>query len=171
MNPDFLFFKANLPTFLKDVSLEPLAPSCSFLVLVNVLHGYLGIFHFCAINGQPSRCLPIFFSFFCHTVVISIAVCRSEVVDVNQFEWQIWQCLFSWPHTDGEEYYTLIDEFMAAVKLRWPRALIQFEDFQSKHAIATLKRYRKEYLMFNDDIQVTMWGNYVNLLYYDYRNS
>jgi malic enzyme len=43
---------------------------------------------------------------------------------------------------------------MAAVKLRWPRALIQFEDFQSKHAIATLKRYRKEYLMFNDDIQV-----------------
>jgi malic enzyme len=45
---------------------------------------------------------------------------------------------------------------MAAVKLRWPRALIQFEDFQSKHAIATLKRYRKEYLMFNDDIQVTV---------------
>ena len=43
---------------------------------------------------------------------------------------------------------------MAAIKLRWPRALIQFEDFQSKHAIATLKRYRKEYLMFNDDIQV-----------------
>jgi malic enzyme len=65
----------------------------------------------------------------------------------------------SWPHTDGEEYYTLIDEFMAAVKLRWPRALIQFEDFQSKHAIATLKRYRKEYLMFNDDIQVAVREN------------
>jgi malic enzyme len=63
-------------------------------------------------------------------------------------------CEVSWPRADGEEYYTLIDEFMAAVKLRWPRALIQFEDFQSKHAIATLKRYRKEYLMFNDDIQV-----------------
>jgi malic enzyme len=44
---------------------------------------------------------------------------------------------------------------MAAVKLRWPRALIQFEDFQSKHAIKLLMRYKKEYLMFNDDIQGT----------------
>jgi malic enzyme len=59
---------------------------------------------------------------------------------------------------------------MAAVKLRWPRALIQFEDFQSKHAIATLKRYRKEYLMFNDDIQVTVRENCVNVKYYDHRN-
>jgi len=56
---------------------------------------------------------------------------------------------------DGEEYYQLLDEFMAAIKLRWPRALIQFEDFQSKHAIESLRRYRHEYLMFNDDIQGT----------------
>lgn len=33
------------------------------------------------------------------------------------------------------------------------RALIQHEDFQSKYAVTLLKRYRKEYLMFNDDIQ------------------
>ena len=46
------------------------------------------------------------------------------------------------------------DEFMAAIKLRWPTALVQFEDFQSKHAIKLLMRYKKEYLMFNDDIQV-----------------
>eukprot|EP00092_Neocalanus_flemingeri_P007799 GFUD01008420.1.p1 GENE.GFUD01008420.1~~GFUD01008420.1.p1 ORF type:complete len:638 (+),score=163.08 GFUD01008420.1:104-2017(+) len=56
---------------------------------------------------------------------------------------------------EGDEYYELIDEFMAAIKLRWPRALIQFEDFQSKHAIKLLSRYKKEYLMFNDDIQGT----------------
>ena len=43
---------------------------------------------------------------------------------------------------------------MAAIKLRWPTALVQFEDFQSKHAIKLLMRYKKEYLMFNDDIQV-----------------
>lgn len=59
------------------------------------------------------------------------------------------------PRLDGEEYYELIDEFMAAVKLRWPRALIQFEDFQTKHANVLLDRYRSEYLMFNDDIQGT----------------
>jgi len=56
---------------------------------------------------------------------------------------------------EGDEYYGLIDEFMAAIKLRWPRALIQFEDFQSKHAIKLLMRYKQEYLMFNDDIQGT----------------
>jgi len=56
---------------------------------------------------------------------------------------------------EGDEYYELIDEFMAAIKLRWPRALIQFEDFQSKHAVKLLARYKKEYLMFNDDIQGT----------------
>merc|ERR1719242_2719057 len=56
---------------------------------------------------------------------------------------------------EGEEYYALIDEFMAAIKLRWPTALVQFEDFQSKYAIKLLQRYKKDYLMFNDDIQGT----------------
>ena len=72
---------------------------------------------------------------------------------------------------EGDDYFDLIDEFMAAIKLRWPRALIQFEDFQSKYAIKLLQRlvepvykisgkvlflrYKKEYLMFNDDIQGT----------------
>ncbi len=59
------------------------------------------------------------------------------------------------PRLDGDEYYDLMDEFMAAVKLRWPRALIQHEDFQGKHAVTLLKRYRKDHLMFNDDIQGT----------------
>ena len=40
----------------------------------------------------------------------------------------------------GDEYYSFIDEFMAAIKLRWPKALIQFEDFQSKHAATLLNR-------------------------------
>merc|ERR1719228_3056396 len=59
------------------------------------------------------------------------------------------------PRMDGEEYYEFVDEFMAAIKLRWPRALIQHEDFQTKHAVNLLKRYRSSYLMFNDDIQGT----------------
>ena len=41
---------------------------------------------------------------------------------------------------EGTEYFELIDEFMAAIKLRWPRALVQFEDFQSKYAIKLLQR-------------------------------
>ena len=47
---------------------------------------------------------------------------------------------------EGEEYFALIDEFMAAVKLRWPRALVQFEDFQSKYAIKLLQRLLNEVL-------------------------
>jgi len=59
------------------------------------------------------------------------------------------------PRIDGWEYYEIIDEFMEAVALRWPKALIQFEDFETKHAIKLLQRYKNNFLMFNDDIQGT----------------
>jgi len=31
----------------------------------------------------------------------------------------------------GEDYFYLIDEFMHAVRYRWPNVLVQFEDFDS----------------------------------------
>ena len=48
----------------------------------------------------------------------------------------------------------IVDEFMTAVSARWPHAVIQFEDFQLKHAHPLLQRYRHHHLMWNDDIQV-----------------
>ena len=59
------------------------------------------------------------------------------------------------PRLEGEEYMDMVDEFMAAVKFRWPNAMIQFEDFESKKAQPLLERYRNRYRMFNDDIQGT----------------
>ncbi|MCL7036807.1 hypothetical protein MKW94_005591, partial [Papaver nudicaule] len=56
---------------------------------------------------------------------------------------------------EGEEYRAIVDEFMEAVYTRWPRAIVQFEDFQMKWAFETLHRYRKKFCMFNDDIQGT----------------
>ena len=49
----------------------------------------------------------------------------------------------------------LVDEFVAAVLGRWPKAVLQFEDFDNQHARPLLDRYRHNYLVFNDDIQVS----------------
>ncbi|KAG8653608.1 hypothetical protein MANES_05G037900v8 [Manihot esculenta] len=59
------------------------------------------------------------------------------------------------PRLEGEEYLSIVDEFMEAVFSRWPKAVVQFEDFQMKWAFETLQRYRKRFCMFNDDIQGT----------------
>ncbi|WOL05601.1 NAD-dependent malic enzyme 62 kDa isoform, mitochondrial [Canna indica] len=56
---------------------------------------------------------------------------------------------------DGEDYISVIDEFMEAVFTRWPNVIVQFEDFQSKWAFKLLQRYRNTYRMFNDDVQGT----------------
>jgi malate dehydrogenase (oxaloacetate-decarboxylating)(NADP+) len=55
----------------------------------------------------------------------------------------------------GQEYFDLIDEFVAAVKDKFPNALIQFEDFSTDNAYKLLNRYRDKCLCFNDDIQGT----------------
>ncbi|CAN6287796.1 unnamed protein product [Urochloa humidicola] len=56
---------------------------------------------------------------------------------------------------EGEEYLAIVDEFMEAVHARWPKAVVQFEDFKMKWAFQTLDRYRNRFCMFNHDIQGT----------------
>jgi malic enzyme len=55
----------------------------------------------------------------------------------------------------GKEYFDMVDEFMEAVRYRWPNALVQFEDFDSSVAQTLLDKYRTTHLCFNDDIQGT----------------
>lgn len=59
------------------------------------------------------------------------------------------------PRITGDEYYEFVDEFIQAVKQRWPDVLLQFEDFAQKNAMPLLNRYRNEICSFNDDIQGT----------------
>ncbi|PVZ67732.1 NAD-dependent malic enzyme [Pelagibaculum spongiae] len=56
---------------------------------------------------------------------------------------------------DEERYYQMTDAFIAAVKRRWPKVLLQFEDFAITHASPLLARYQDQLCCFNDDIQGT----------------
>jgi malate dehydrogenase (oxaloacetate-decarboxylating)(NADP+) len=53
------------------------------------------------------------------------------------------------------EYFALMDEFVTAVKNKFPKAVIQFEDFQTARAFKLLDTYRNKTACFNDDIQGT----------------
>ncbi|SHG95910.1 NAD-dependent malic enzyme [Ferrimonas marina] len=59
------------------------------------------------------------------------------------------------PRITGEEYDEFVDQVMQAIKVRWPQALVQFEDFAQKNAMPLLNRYKDEFCCFNDDIQGT----------------
>lgn len=96
---------------------------------------------YCAAGGiAPHRVLPI---------VLDVGTNNKELLhDPNYIGVR---------HTrlQGDEYFELCDEFMAAVFERWPNVVVQFEDFETPKAIALLERYRNKYRVFNDDIQGT----------------
>ncbi len=59
------------------------------------------------------------------------------------------------PRISQQEYDEFLAQFISAVKRRWPKALLQFEDFAQTNAMPLLEKYRDDLCCFNDDIQGT----------------
>lgn len=62
-----------------------------------------------------------------------------------------------YPHKrlEGAAYDALMKEFVDAVKDKFPKAMLQFEDFKTENAFRLMNEYRDKITSFNDDIQGT----------------
>jgi malate dehydrogenase (oxaloacetate-decarboxylating)(NADP+) len=101
--------------------------------------GKLALYTVCG-GIDPAKCMPVMFD-----------------VGTNNEEIRKDPLYLGYPHprVTGAEYDALMKEFIAAVQDKFPKAMVQFEDFKTENAFRLLGEYRDKVTSFNDDIQGT----------------
>ncbi len=89
---------------------------------------------------HPSRVLPI---------MLDVGTNNQKLLnDVLYLGWRH-------PRVTGDDYYHFVDLFVKGIKKRFPKVLLQWEDFARPNARPLLEKYRDHICSFNDDIQGT----------------
>lgn len=101
--------------------------------------GKLSLYSLCA-GIHPAATLPI---------MLDTGTNNQELLDDPLY--------LGWRHARvrEREYDDFIEAFVTAVKQKFPRVLLQWEDFSRQNAARLLEHYRDRLCTFNDDIQGT----------------
>jgi len=101
--------------------------------------GKLSLYTVCA-GIHPAATLP---------VILDVGTNNQELLNDPLY--------VGWRHERirGAEYDAFVEAFVTALSKRFPRVLLQWEDFARHNAARLLERYRDRLCSFNDDIQGT----------------